>query len=208
MKTLVASLLLAGTLVTGSLASAQNVVNLPAEDTPIVATFFDGNPADGGELIEDGLWGAIEVELDDSAIGEQIDDIEEADYLVLTVGDTSLTFDTTGGSSKNSIHLVYDGEALDDASSLAEVVDDITAALEGEADLAVFTDADGVVTGFYNYTDANLPTVDLSEADQVLVSFDGQLETYQTATSGVRSLESVSVIDSAGETVVLGSLLS
>ena len=207
MKTLVASLALAGTLVAGTVASAQNVVSLPAADTPIVATFFDGNPADGGDILESSLWGPIEVELDDSAIGEQIDDVEDADYLVLTVGDTSLTFDTTGGSSKNTIHLEYDGEALDGDHTLADVVDDITAALEGESELAVFTDADGVVTGIYTYTGGNLPNVDVAEAGQVLVSRDGQLETFETVTSGVRPLETVGVVNSAGKTVPLGSLL-
>lgn len=205
MKTLVASLALAGTLIAGSMASAQNVVSLPAADTPIVAT-IDGNPADGGALIEGGLWGPVVATLDDSAIGEQIDGVEDADYLVLTVGDTSLTFDTKG-SSKNSIHLVYDGGAFDGEPTLADVVSYITAALEGEAEIAVFTDVDGVVTDVYSYTDANLPTVNVSEADQVLVSHDGQLETFETATSGVPTLESLSVLNSAGE-IVRSSLLS
>ena len=211
MKTLVASLVLAGTLVTGTLASAQEVASVPAADTPIMATFYDGNPFGSGEVIEDEYGNVIEVSLTDSPIAEHIDGLEDESYVVLEVGDQSFTFDTLGGDATSNIHLEYDEERLDGEPLLHDALASLTALMAGDAELAVFTDADGVVTGLYRYagdTDGN-PNIDISsDTAQVTISRGGELLTFETSDSGAMPLRDVSVTNSAGEVVSLASFFA
>jgi len=210
MKTLIASLALAGTLVVGTLASAQEVASVPAADTPIMATFYDGNPFGSGEVIEDEYGNVIEVSLTDSPIAEHIDSLDDEDYVVLEVGDQSFTFDTLGGDATSNIHLEYDEARLDGEPILHDMLASLTALMAGDAELAIFTDADGVVTGLYRYagdTDGN-PNIDVSsDTAQVTISSDGELMTFDTSDSGAMPLENVSVTTSAGEVVALGFFL-
>ena len=203
--------LLSAVLLVGGLSSAQEVMNTPAADTPIMATFYDGEPFGNGDAIEDDFGDVVEAKFTDSPIGEHIDGLEGEDYVVLSVGDLSFTFDTMGGDRPSTIQPVYDGDSLDGDLSLADVVSFITTTLAGKDGLVVFTDEDGVVTGFYRYIPGEdyPPAIDISsETEAVTVIRDGEVMTFETSSGGARPLEYVNVTDSAGELVLLNGFLN
>ena len=195
MKT-VASLLAA--LLIGGAVSAQTSPT-PIRATDIRATFFNGNPFDGGSLIETDFA----VQPTDSSVGRAIalDEAERADYVLLSSDERQLAFETSSVTSTIATRLKVGNTVL----SLGEVTEALYDTAAGETQLAIFTDADGVVTGFYDFAAGVDIAVDVDEADVLLVAVDGAGQSYVVADSAAATLGRVAVqID--GERITLNRL--
>ena len=205
MKSILSTLAVA-TLLVGGTTLAQETSSLPASDSPITATFYDDNPYGGGEALEGSAQGSVvSVNLNSATLGSNVSDSDDADFVLIEVGDGGLAFDIAGGGSPNSIQLqgVNDGESM----TLAEVAEAMNAALNGDTNLAVFVDGDAVVTGFYTFAEGNVPNVDVDEAAYVVLTWDGQVNVFEaTADPGARPLENVQVQTAEGQTVSLFNL--
>jgi hypothetical protein len=196
MNRIVTTLALAGTLLLGGLASAQTSQPLPAANSKIIATFYDGNPYDGGTLVESDFT----VELSNNSIGKTINGVEDANYIMLNIGEDNLAFEVQGEMSTNAqLSGVNNGEDI----KLGEVVNDIVASLQGSTYLAIFTDSDGIVTGFYTFDEERIPNVNVPEADYVVFVYQDTSTFFQTVNPGTRSLESVNVKLNDGEETTL-----
>ncbi len=147
-------------LLVGSAASAQNSLSLTQLGS-IPVTFYDGNPSDGGSQVST----AFAVSVQNTSIGRKLD--VDANYIVLNVDGTELIFNTWGVISTTETPLkdVNGGASL----SLGEVVQDIYAAANGEKELAIFTDSDGVVTGFYSFYPGVMPAINLLDASYTIL---------------------------------------
>lgn len=194
MKKLLASLAVAGLLVSSTAVFAADE---PLVNTSIYASFYDDLPSDGGELVEDDFFNdPIIVKLSPSNIGEKIENIDDASYIALSLRNSQLLFEIAGGDNTNDLTFV-DVNNGDDLN-LSDVVSGITNALTGSTDLAIFTDSDGVVTGFYTFTGDAAPIIDVTEADFLTLSTNGDLVTFKTVDPGSRPLLSVNVYSDDG----------
>lgn len=204
MKSLITTLALAGTLLLGT-AAAQSAQLLPAADSSIIGTFYDGNPNDGGTAVEDAYHRPVTETFTTGNLGSRLHDVDEADYLTLAVGDADVVFEVSGADASPNA-LTLRGVNADEAITLAEVVRDISAALEGDADLAIFTDEDGVVTGFYSF-EGNLPNVEVEDASTLTLTYQGSVYTYAVRDEHVSApLDTVSVQLDDGSFTTLASL--
>ena len=205
MKSILSTLALAGTVLVGGFASAQtDPANLDVQ-----ATFYDGNPFSGGEEIESTTLstGAVVSAFED-------DTIDDAEFVTLDVGEGSLTFEIVSvGSSQTSTVLDLNGvddASDDDAVMLSDVVEGIQMAIDGQTELAVFTEGtpdNGVATGFYRFNDGSNtgdnPIVRVNEADHFTVTYEGNVTTFETTAPGFRPLSDVRVMTDDGETLSL-----
>ena len=209
MKGIISTLAVAGTLLAGGMGSAQTTQTLPAPDTAIWATFYDGNPFGSGERLTADNFNDLRIDrvrLTDSSVGKNIDDVENADFIKLSIGEGELAFEVWGVTNTASTQLkgVNDGDTL----QLGRVVSDLTRAMKGETNLAIFTDSDGVVTGFYTFDENRVPNVSVEEADYLVVAYDGNVSTLTTRDPGIRSLGSVAVDTGNGQYLTLARLAS
>ncbi len=206
------NLALAGSLLAGGLALAQTTQSLPEGDTPIWATFYDADPYGGDALEENASTGStrqsvIRTTLNGSTISKAIDGIDSAKYVLLEVDNSALAFEITGGTSTQSIKLA---NVTDDDVTLKDVVTDMSNALNGDANVAIFIDQDGIVSGFYAFAENDVPTVNVSQATRVALTYDGQVAVFDTKAPGSRSLSNVFVQTADGGemsllTLALGS---
>ena len=155
----VLALISALVLLIGSAASAQSNLSL-TQNSNIPVSFYSGNPSEGGSEVSS----TFDVYLSDTSIGKKL--YVDADYIVLDINGTELIFDTWGVTSTTNTYLrdVNDGESI----TLGQVVNDIYAAASGEKELAIFTDSDGVVTGFYSFYPDVEPNINVSGATYLL----------------------------------------
>ena len=207
MKSILGTLAVAGTLLVGGMALAQETSSLPESDSPITATFYDGNPYGDGEVLEGSAQGStVSVNMTRMSLGSNVSNSDDADFVLLEVGEGGgLAFDISGGGSPNSISLqgINNGESM----TLASVAEDINAALNGDANLAIFIDGDAVVTGFYTFDEGNVPNVNVDDAAYVVLTFNGQVNVFEAAADpGDRSLEDVQVQTADGQTISLFNL--
>ncbi len=205
MKNILTTLVLAGTVLVGGVASAQtDPANLDVQ-----ATFYDSNPFSGGEEIESTILstGSVVSAFED-------DTVDDAEFVTLDVGEGSLTFEIVSvGSSQASTVLDLNGidnASDDDAVMLNDVVQGIQMAIDGQTELAVFTEGtpdNGIATGFYRFNDgSNMgdnPVVRVNEADYFTVTYEGNVTTFETTTPGFRPLSDVRVTTDDGETLSL-----
>ena len=204
MKTTLTTLALAGAVLLGGFASAQD-----AADLDVQATFYDRNPHGGGEEIE-----SMTLSTRGGAKAFEDDTVDDARFVTLDVGEGSLTFEIVSmGSSQQSTVLDLNGiddAGDDDAVKLQEVVGDIQMAIDGQTELAVFTKGtpdSGVATGVYRFNDGSNsgdnPVVRVNEANYFTVTYEGNTATFETTTPGVRPLSDVRVTTEDGETLSL-----
>ena len=155
----VLALISALVLLIGSAASAQSNLSL-TQNSNIPVSFYSGNPSEGGSEVSS----TFDVYLSDTSIGKKL--YVDANYIVLDINGTELIFDTWGVTSTTNTYLrdVNDGESI----TLGQVVNDIYAAASGEKELAIFTDSDGVVTGFYSFYPDVEPNTNVSGATYLL----------------------------------------
>ena len=202
MKGILSTLVVAGTLLVGSAAMAQVTRSLPEADSPLTAIFYDGNPFDGGAVLEGNTAGStVKANLTSSSLGIKVDNSEDADFVLIQVGPRAgLAFDIQGGGSPNSISLT--GVNGSDDLKLADVAEDLHAAFENEANLAIFINEDGVVTGFYAFEEGNAPNINVDDAAYIVLTFNGQVNVFQSpGNPGARPLEDVRVEIGDGESI-------
>jgi hypothetical protein len=184
MKKLIA-LLLTGTLLLGSASLAQG--------TKVEATFYDGIPSDTGSIVTDDFGQSVTASLVSQSIGEKIYNLEDAQYVSLNTADTSFVFKIYGGDTTNEMTLVADTN--DDSSiSLGEVTNAFDGAANTDLQLAILSDEDGVVQGFYTFTASNIPTVVTTDAVVLTLVNSTGVTTYDVVDSGTVSLENVQVL--------------
>jgi hypothetical protein len=70
----------------------------------------------------------------------------------------------------------------------------VTAALSNNQEVAIFVDGDGVVQGFYTFTANNLPTINVEDAETVMLMGENGVTTFETSDPGTVSLDSVLVL--------------
>lgn len=128
-----AALLTLGIGASAQAAAAPSSVALPTAGTPIVATFLDSS----NDVLLDG------VVLNTSPVGQRIAGIDGETYVTLTVGDVTLTFDTSGVGSKNTITAKLQ---FGQTWTLEQVVSTIAQAQAEGLPLQVAYDANGLVT--------------------------------------------------------------
>jgi hypothetical protein len=184
MKKLIA-LLLTGTLLLGSASFAQG--------TTVEATFYDGIPSDTGSIITDDFGQSVTATLVSQSIGEKIYNLEDADYASLNVADNNFVFEIYGGDTTNEMTLVADTNDNPNIS-LGEVTNAFDGAANTDLQLAVFSDEDGVVQGFYTFTSSNIPNVVTTDAVALTLVNSAGATTYQVVDSGTISLENVQVL--------------
>ena len=184
MKSLFTSLALASTLLVGGLAAAQS--------TRVVATatFYDNDPAAGGQEVASAT-------LTDSPISKTFadsEDMEDAEYVTLQVGEASGTFElASGGTSNITVLVALDGLGGESDLSLARIVNTLQKAADGDVNLAVFRDEDGVITGFYDFPDNVNPNVRVGDAETVTFFVDGQSGTFDVQPTGDTKLSDVRI---------------
>ena len=211
MKDLLA-ILLAGMMTVGGLANAQSATST----TPAIeAVFYDGNPYSGGEVLKENANGPsvfgdpLTITLPNSA--GNIEGLEEAEYVMLNVGERSLAFEIQeAGTSLSSIDLVLNDGEGNDAVSLANVIGGVQRALSGEAELAVFTDGapeNGVVVGFYTFGEGDNfsadPSVSVDGATYLTLTNEGEVTTFEAKANNATRLSNVQVRADDGEFVSL-----
>jgi hypothetical protein len=185
------ALVLVGGLLVGSMSLAQ--------DMTAKATFYDRIPSENGARLEDDFGQPVEATLVNSSVGQKIYDIEDAHYISLQTDEQTLLFKIFGGDTTNEMTLDtktnlmtgQDGNSI----SLGNVVADLEAAQNGEQHLAVFTNSDGVVTGFYTFTATNLPDVNVSDAETLTLFAQQSVTTLQVDDPGSVRLASVLVLE-------------
>jgi hypothetical protein len=183
MKKLIA-LLLTGTLLLGSASLAQ---------TKVEATFYDGIPSDTGSIVTDDFGQSVTATLVSQSIGEKIYNLEDADYVSLNVANNNFVFEIYGGDTTNEMTLVADTN--DGATiSLGEVTNAFDGAANTDLQLALFSDEDGVVQGFYTFTSSNIPNVVTTDAVTLTLVNSAGATTYQVVDSGTIALENVQVL--------------
>lgn len=170
-----------------------------AKDMEGNATFYDGIPSKNGKMLEDDFGQVLEASLVSNAIGQKIYDIEDAKYIDVEMGDQNLIFKIFGGDTTNEMTLAattnvttgQDGTSI----SLGDVVADFEAAQSGEQNIAVFTDGDGVVTGFYTFTATNLPNINVKDAETLTLVSQQGVTALQVNDPGATRLASVQVLE-------------
>ena len=197
MKKVLATLGVASVLLVGTLVSAQDTSDLPT-DSDIVATFYDGNPYDGGEAV------GVSKTLNIGNLGSRINDIEDADFVLLQAGEGGLAFEISSGEN-SPIGMDITGINGGNTLRLSDVYDDVADALNGKGNFAAFIDENGAVVGFYTFSDQAAPNVDVDDAAYVVLTYNGQATVFNTRTSDARPLGQVSV-DVEGESVSLQNL--
>ena len=125
MKNIVLSLVTAATIFFGLANASGNPT------ASVYATFYEGAPTSS---VAEVLNTAV---ISDGSVAAQIDDIEDATYVVLTVNGVDYTYELlTTGDNKYTINLNVNGvdmdasdfvlaDAVDDAETLADVVSDL-----------------------------------------------------------------------------------
>ena len=183
MKRLLGLVLIAGLLSVS--ASAQEAQLWPDTGDGLNATFYNGDPFDGGELVETDF----RVALRDTSVGKAIHLDSGADHVLISVGGLELAFETEGVTNTSSTRVTAgEGETL----LLAEVVASLHDASEGETNLAVFTDG-GVVTGFYEFSQGHSAPIAVDEADQLIVATADGANVFEVISAEVSRLGNVSV---------------
>lgn len=196
------SLLLAGTLLIGTAGFAQQKA-MARQDTGINAIFYDGIPSESGEIVEDDFGQAVEVSLVSNSIGKRIHNLEDAKYIELQMGEEPLVFKIFGGDTTNEMTLEATTNDAFDGDGTTISLGEVTAALNNtNQDVAVFVDGDGVVQGFYTYTPDNFPTINVEDAETVLLMGQNGTTTFETDDPGTVSLGRVLVLQN-GEYVPL-----
>ena len=140
-----------------------------------------------------------------------IEGLEEAEYVMLNVGERSLAFEIQeAGTSLSSIDLVLNDGEGNDAVSLANVIGGVQRALSGEAELAVFTDGapeNGVVVGFYTFGEGDNfsadPSVSVDGATYLTLTNEGEVTTFEAKANNATRLSNVQVRADDGEFVSL-----
>ena len=200
MKRIINTLIVGALFLLSASVAAQIIVPLPGADEAIVATFYDGNPFAGGDLVDT----STTVLLRDTSIGRKLHNIKDADYIVLSIAGTRLAFETWGITSTTSTPLkgINDGEYM----LLGEVVQGIYDALLEEKELAIFTDADGVVKGFYSYYQGKNTLVDAPDAETLMHFVKDTCTIYEATNTKATRLDYVTV-QVAGKSISLGRAL-
>lgn len=120
-------LTLVGAVLLGGIASAQSRAIFEVPNVMAEVTFYDGNPADGGEVLET-------MRINNSPIARPIKNAENTEYLTLDIDNQMYTVKTFGsGADKNSVYLDMNGVAREDALTLGQFLDEVAhnrAALE------------------------------------------------------------------------------
>ncbi len=126
------ALTLAGAVLVGGVATAQNT----AQDTVQNFVFSPGNPSDfatvtlyDGDPAEFGNMLAT-AEMGDGAVAKRLvgtgEDDETVKYVTIEIDGEVYTVETfSGGSSKNSIYLDIDDVDRDDAMTLGEMLEEV-----------------------------------------------------------------------------------
>ena len=121
MKNAILTLALAGATLFGGLATAQDAI-FDVNNASAEVTFYDGNPANGGDVLETAT-------MNNSPVAKRIsnDDVRDyTKYLTLEIDGEMYTVETFGGgSSKNSIYLDIGNVDRDDAMTLGEFLDEV-----------------------------------------------------------------------------------
>jgi hypothetical protein len=185
------ALLLAGTLLIGTASFAQ-------QESSIRATFYDGIPSATGALVTDDFGQTVEVTLVSNAIGQKIENLEEAKYVDVQFAGETLVFKLFGGDTTNEMTLLAstnppsgeDGTTI----SLGQVTALLSNALNSDQHVAIFKDGDGVVQGFYTYSTTNFPTITVKDAETLTLLSKAGAETFQTTDPGTVKLESVLIL--------------
>lgn len=187
MKRIIRAVMIISLLLTVAMTYAQSIIPLPDADTAIVATFYDGNPFGSGKLQSTDFT----VLLSGTSIGRAIHDVEDANYVMLDLAGTEIAFETWGITSTTSTALknVNNGENM----LLGDAVQDIYAALTGGKELAIFTNNDGIVKGFYSYYPDVDTNVNVKDADLLMVFEDTTCTVYETADAGATKLKYINV---------------
>jgi hypothetical protein len=195
MKTLI-GLLLTGTLLIGSAGFAQEkaLARQSTGATGIQATFYDGIPSETGAIVTDDFGQAIQTNLISNSIGKRINGLEDADYINLQVADQNLVFKIFGGDTTNEMTLDATTNDSSDSDGTTISLGEVTAALSNNQDVAIFVDGDGVVQGFYTYTASNLPTINVEDAETVMLVGENGVTTFETSDPGSVKLDSVLVL--------------
>ena len=202
------NLALAGSLLAGGVALAQTTQPLAEEGTPIWATFYDADPYGGDALEENASTGSIRqsvirTRMSSGPVSKAIDGVESAKYVLLEADNAALAFEITSGSSAQNIKLA---NVTDDDITLNDVVTDMSNALKGNTNVAIFVDRDGIVSGFYTFSENDVPQVNVTQASRVALTYDGQVAVFDTKAPGVRSLSNVFVQAADGSEVSLFNL--
>jgi hypothetical protein len=192
----VIGLVLTGALLVGSASFAQEMT--------ANATFYDGIPSDTGQLIKDDFGQSVEATLVSNAIGQKINNIEDAKYVNVQLGEQTYLFKIFGGDTTNEMTLDtktnittgQDGNTV----SLGAVVADFNAVQNSEQNIAVFINSDGVVTGFYTFTATNLPNINVDDAETLLLVSQQGIKTLQVNDPGATRLASVLVLEQGSYT--------
>jgi hypothetical protein len=179
------ALLLTATLLLGSLSLAE---------TKVAATFYDGIPSDTGSVVTDDFGQSVTATLVSQAIGEKIYNLEKASYIELQAAHTNFDFQIYGGDTTNEMTLVGATNTSDDSISLGEVTNAFDGALNSDLQLAIFSDDDGVVTGFYTFVAGDLPTVSTTDAVTLTIVTKDGVTAYETLDAGTVKLENVSIL--------------
>jgi hypothetical protein len=190
----VVSLLLIGALLVGTVGFAQEKA-MARQNTGINATFYDGIPSETGSLVTDDFGQAIRATLVSSSIGRKIDGLEDAKYINLQVADQTFVFKIFGGDTTNEMTLEATTNDSSDADGATISLGEVTAVLaNGNRDVAIFVDGDGVVQGFYTYTATNLPIINVEDAETVMLMGQNGVTTFETTDPGIVKLDSVLVL--------------
>jgi hypothetical protein len=183
MKKLLA-LLVTATLLLGSISLAE---------TSVQATFYDGVPSDTGSVVTDDFGQSVTATLVSQSIGEKIYNIDGASYVSLAAADTNFVFEIYGGDTTNEMTLVSASNDSD-TISLGEVTNAFDGALNTDLQLAIFSDEDGVVTGFYTFVAGNFPTVSTTDGVTLTLVNANGVTTFQTVDEGTVALDHVMVL--------------
>lgn len=112
-------LTLIGAVLLGGLASAQSRAIFEVPNVMAEVTFYDGNPASDGEVLET-------MRINNSPLARPIENAEDTEYLILNIDDQMYTVKTFGsGADKYSVYLDMNGVAREDALSLGQFLDEV-----------------------------------------------------------------------------------
>jgi hypothetical protein len=194
----VVGLLLAGTLLIGTAGFAQEKA-MARQSTGIEATFYDGIPSETGALVTDDFGQAIQANLVSGGIGKKINGLEDAKYIDLQVADQNLVFKIFGGDTTNEMTLTATTNDSSDSDGTTISLGEATAALSNSnQDIAIFVDGDGVVQGFYTFTATNFPTINVKDAETVMLMGANGVTVFETSDPGIVKLDSVLVLQGEG----------
>lgn len=124
------------------------VQNVEAQTVEVQAAFYNGDPFNGGEQVGTTIF-------DDSTISRRLyeddnDPLADATYVVVSptaaMGQTNeaITFEIVDmGDSKTTITIAQDGVDPSESPSLAQVIDDVQTAFEGNLGFILFADCGG-----------------------------------------------------------------